>query len=416
MSKKIEVFIDEPDLPRYEVKTLEPLQGELKKLTPENEQKLRNLITRKGFKLVPHIWQNGGVNYLIDGHQRVHVLKGLAANGWEVPPIPCVRIQAKNYHEAKDTVLLAVTQHGKLNKPGFVEFVDGEDFDFDDLDFPDVDDDFFDLPEDEEEKALKEEKEDDVPEIEENENPYGVQRGDVWVLGNHRIMNGDSTNEADVAKLMDGEKADMVFTDPPYNVDMGSNTHEKFKQRSILNDSMTSEEFIDFSEKIALSIKRNTDGCVYVFAPPGIDGRTLFNPLDRELHCSTTIIWVKDSFVLGRAKYHNRYEPCWFGWHKDGKSYSGGRDKDNVWEFKRPKASKLHPTSKPVELVQYALSNHSEAKSVLDLFGGSGTTLIAAEKLGKKSFLMELDVKYMNVIIKRWEEYTGKTAERISNG
>lgn len=134
----------EDDLTPIDIDDLTPLQGELKTLSDENFNKLRNSILKKGFKLAIHVWQNGGVNYLIDGHQRVHVLKQMRKEGIEIPPVPCVLIQASTYHDAKETVLLAVSQHGKLDKQGFDEFVEGEDFEFDDLDFPDVADDFFD--------------------------------------------------------------------------------------------------------------------------------------------------------------------------------------------------------------------------------------------------------------------------------
>lgn len=134
-------------LKHFDVDELEPLQGELKKLSDENFNKLRRSILDKGFKLVLHVWQNGGVNYLIDGHQRVHVLQQMKKQGIEIPKIPCAIIEAKNYREAKETVLLAVSQYGKLDKQGFQDFVEGEDFDLDEFDFPDVDDDFFDEPE-----------------------------------------------------------------------------------------------------------------------------------------------------------------------------------------------------------------------------------------------------------------------------
>lgn len=183
MAKSIAIHINEPDLPRYSVDDLEPLQGELKTLSDENRMKLKNLLVKNGFKLSLHIWQNGGVNYLIDGHQRVAVLQGLKRDGWDVPPIPCVRIEAKNYREAKNTVLLAVSQHGKINKDGFDQFVEGEGFEFGDLDFPDVGDDFFPDLDAEKKAEEREEIEDQVPEIPEDENPYGVERGDIWLLG-----------------------------------------------------------------------------------------------------------------------------------------------------------------------------------------------------------------------------------------
>ncbi len=171
------------ELEHIDVDDLEPLQGELKKLSEANFNKLRKSILEKGFKLALHVWKNGGVNYLIDGHQRVHVLQQLKKQGEIVPKLPCAIVEAKNYSEAKETVLMAVSQYGKLDKDGFQDFIEGEDFELDDFDFPDVTEDFFETAEQEAEKEAREEIEDDVPDIEENENPYGVQRGQVWGLG-----------------------------------------------------------------------------------------------------------------------------------------------------------------------------------------------------------------------------------------
>ena len=140
----------------------------------------------------------------------------------------------------------------------------------------------------------------------------------------------------------------------------------------------------------------------------------MFTELDKALHCSTTVIWNKDRFTLGRGKYQNKYEPCWFGWVKSGAAFTDERTLTNVWDIQRPASSKLHPTMKPVELVENAISHASNAGAVvLDLFAGCGTTLIAAEKTGRVSRLMELDPKYADVIVQRWEAYTGNKAERV---
>ena len=182
MAKSVEIKV-EKNLEHISVDSLEPLQGELKTLSEANHTKLRKSMLEKGFKLSLHVWKNGGVNYLIDGHQRVHVLQKMKNEGIEVPAIPCVIVQARTYSEAKETVLLAVSQYGKLNKTGFQEFIDGEDFELDDFDFPDISEDFFQTEREEQDDAEREEREDDVPDVPENENPYGVERGDVWLLG-----------------------------------------------------------------------------------------------------------------------------------------------------------------------------------------------------------------------------------------
>ena len=254
---------------------------------------------------------------------------------------------------------------------------------------------------------------DDVPEV--PEEPV-TKEGDLYILGNHRLLCGDSTNILHVEKLMDGKKADMVFTDPPYNIDYGNIKHPKFKVRNIQNDNMSSSEFKDFCQSFVSVIKTICDGCVYVFGPPGPDGRIMFSELDNLLHCSTTIIWNKHVFTLGRGKYQNKYEPCWFGWTKSGEKFIDDRTLTNVWDFKRPTSSKLHPTMKPVELIEYGLSHASKKNQiVLDLFGGSGSTLIASERLQRQAMMVELDPKYCDVIVKRWEDFTGKTAKRVSS-
>ena len=250
--------------------------------------------------------------------------------------------------------------------------------------------------------------EDAVPEV--PEQPVTVE-GDVWLLGRHRLMCGDSTSIDAVDKLMDGRKADMVFTDPPYNIDYGNIKHPKFKQRAIQNDNMSGADFKDFCASFVACIVAFCDGCVYVFGPPGADGRIMFTQCDEAMHCSTTIVWNKDQFTLGRGKYQNKYEPCWFGWSKSGSAFIDDRKLTNVWDFPRPKSSDLHPTMKPVELVENAIGHASNAGGiVMDLFGGSGTTMIAAEKNGRDARLMELDPKYCDVIIKRWQDFTGQRA------
>lgn len=240
-----------------------------------------------------------------------------------------------------------------------------------------------------------------------------TQPGDLYILGNHRLLCGDSTNRAHVERLMDGAKAGMVFTDPPYNIDYGNIKHPKFKQRAIQNDNMDRGDFRAFCQGFAGCIKEFCDGIIYVFGPPGADGRVMFTVLDETFHCSTTIIWNKDQFTLGRGKYQNKYEPCWFGWSGSGATFTEDRTLTNVWDFPRPKSSDLHPTMKPVGLVEIALEHASKpGHTVLDLFGGSGTTMIACESTGRHARVMELDPIYCDVIVKRWEDATGRKAER----
>jgi DNA modification methylase len=226
--------------------------------------------------------------------------------------------------------------------------------------------------------------------------------GDFFEIGPHRLLCGDSTDADSVGRLMNGQKADMVFTDPPYNINYGNIKHPKFKQREIENDNMGRDEFSDFCKGFISNIVLFNKGCVYMAGPPGPDGRIMFTEADNALHCSTVIIWNKDQFTLGRGKYQNKYEPIWFGWVDSGTSFYGDRTQTNVWDIPRPKKSEEHPTMKPVELVAKAIGHASRKDDlVLDLFYGSGTTMVAAHQLNRKCYGMELDPKYCQVIVDR---------------
>lgn len=245
-----------------------------------------------------------------------------------------------------------------------------------------------------------------------------VQYGDLWECGAHRVLCGDSTKAEDVAKVMAGEKAAMCFTDPPWNVAIGKDSNPRHRQRQGLeNDDLSPEDFRDFLQGFMRPLASILEGDLYC-----VLGASEWPSLDSCLraegfHWSATVIWVKDQFVLGRSKYHRRYEPIWYGWHAKGKSSfseSAGRDKDDVWEIPRPRTSEEHPTMKPVELVERAVSYSSEPRSVIyEPFGGAGSTLIACERTNRKARVIEIEPKYVNVILSRWEAETGKKARKV---
>lgn len=241
--------------------------------------------------------------------------------------------------------------------------------------------------------------------IEPEELKVDVVLGDLIEIGEHRLLCGDSTESDQVAKLMNGERADMVFTDPPYNINYGNIKHLKFKVRDIENDNMSKNDFKSFVQGFVDNIKLFCDGIVYCWSGQGEDGRIMFTVLDEKLHHSTTIIWNKDQFTLGRGKYQNKYEPCWFGWVNSGKTFTDDRTLTNVWDYKRPQRSDLHPTMKPIKLCENAL-NHASKKenTVLDLFLGSGSTMVAAHQLKRKCYGMEIDTKYCQAIIDRMQK------------
>ena len=257
-------------------------------------------------------------------------------------------------------------------------------------------------------------EEDVIPEM--TEDPPISKMGDVWILGNHRLLCGDSTSVDDVEKLMNKERADMIFTDPPWNVNYGEDTAGgKYKDRKILNDHMEEDEWADFVLGFCSCLKlASKGGCMTYLVMSAQEWAVVDKTLrDSGFHWSSTIIWAKDALVISRKDYHTQYEPIWYGWNADDSRLSPllDRKQSDVWNVDRPRVSKLHPTTKPVELVERAINNSTQRTNlVLDLFLGSGSTLIAAEKTGRRCFGMELDPKYADVIIERWQNYTGKNA------
>jgi len=246
------------------------------------------------------------------------------------------------------------------------------------------------------------------------------RRGDVWLLGPHRLVCGDATTAEAYAQLFpDGERADMVFTDPPYNVNYANSAKDKLrgKHRPILNDAL-GEGFYDFLYDALAPTLAHCRGAVYVaMSSSELDTlQAAFRAAGG--HWSTFIIWAKNTFTLGRSDYQRQYEPILYGWPEGAsRHWCGDRDQGDVWHFNKPRVNDLHPTMKPVELVERAIRNSSRPGDVvLDPFGGSGSTLIAAEKLGRRARLIELDPKYVDVIVRRWQDYTGKQATRAADG
>lgn len=285
-----------------------------------------------------------------------------------------------------------------------------EDFDLSSIGFDEKDLDIF-IPEEIEEGKTDP---DAVPENVETR----CKPGDLWIMGNHRLLCGDSTNIQHVDRLMNGEKADMVFTDPPYGVSYTKKTKEVFgstEYTEIENDDKSGDELKDFFRS-AFSVLRNTmtDSCsYYVCSPQGGDSEMMMMMMrENDMKCRHQIIWVKDApvFSMGRLDYDYKHEPILYGWTKRHEFKRKGSQDKSVWEFKRTE-NKLHPTMKPVELIENAILNSTGSKAlVLDVFLGSGSTLIACEKTKRNCYGMEIDPHYCDVILKRWEDFTGQTA------
>ena len=324
-----------------------------------------------------------GNNVIICGHTRYKAAQKLGLN-----TVPCVvaddltEEQIKAYRLADNKV----SELAEWDIDLLGEELDGI-FDIDMSDFG------FDLSEDEEETEIIE---DEVPE----EVEPVAKMGDIWQLGRHRLMCGDSTNKATVEMLMDGKKADMVFTDPPYGVDYEGINNDS---RSGLEDLLTSA-FENYKENCidgASVYCFHSDKCADIF----------HNVFRSFCHFSSMIIWKKQSLVLSQGDYQSIHEPCIYGWFDNGTHrFFGDRKQTSVWQFDR-KSIEGHTTPKPIGFICKALENSSKKnEKVLDLFGGSGSTLIACEQLNRKCFMMELDPHYVDVIIARWEKFTGQKA------
>lgn len=251
---------------------------------------------------------------------------------------------------------------------------------------------------------------DDVPE--EPATPLS-KRGDIWILGEHRLMCGDSTSEADVARLMAGESVDLVLTDPPYGVSYVGKTKDAL---TIQNDDLNPEELGNMMKKVFdIAEKFSRPGAYWYATVPAGPLHVVFlsDWLKRGI-LRQILVWVKDSMVLGHSEYHYKHEPILFGWKPGGDRHKNeDRTRTSVWEVQRPKVNKEHPTMKPVELWVRAIQDGSRSgEIVFDQFSGSGTTIMACEQTGRRAFVMEIEPKYVDVAVARWEKFTGKKAHR----
>lgn len=252
-------------------------------------------------------------------------------------------------------------------------------------------------------------------------------KGDIWRLGEHRLMCGDSTDEAAIKRLMDGDKADMVFTDPPYGVSIGDknaalNSVQPSGRccKNIENDTLSADELYPILVKAMTNARLSCkeDACYFVTSPQGGELGLMMMMMmkDAGLPVRHMLIWEKNSatFSLGRLDYDYQHEPIFYTWTKKHHNYRKGQYRTTIWKYDKPRKCDLHPTMKPVELVANCLNDATKAGDIaLDVFGGSGTTMIACEQLGRRARLIELDPHYCDVIIARWEKFTGMKAEKI---
>lgn len=362
-------------------------------------EKLKRSIDEFGY-VDPLIW-NKRTSRLVGGHQRLKVLKDMGIDEVDVVVVDMDEEKEKALNVAlnkisgdwdKDKLMLLITD------------LQGEDFDVSLTGFdPEELDDLF-------KDNLKDDVKNDNFDVDkELKKPTMTKPGDLWQLGEHRLLCGDSTKEESYNLLMAGKQANLVITDPPYNVNYQGSAGK------IKNDNMKDDAFYQFLLAAFTNMEKSMadDASIYVFHADteGLNFRKAFS--DAGFYLSGTCIWVKQSLVLGRSPYQWRHEPILFGWKKKGKHcWYAGRKESTIWEFDKPKKNKDHPTMKPIPLLAYPIMNSSMTNSiVLDPFGGSGSTLIACEQTKRICKTIELDEKFCDVIVKRYIEQVGSTKD-----
>lgn len=378
--------INKDNLPTASIKDFKPLQGSLKTLSDENYNKLKKSIEKYGFFVPIFVW-NG---YIMDGHGRREVIIG---EGWDIK-VPYVNIEAEDVEEAKDKLLHITSQYNTITIDGLEEFRPeweqlGVKFDA------------ITVSKLEPKLEAKEDDFDTTP----PEQPQTVL-GDLYEIGEHRLLCGDSTDIDQVEKLMNGEKADMVFTDPPYNVDYSNADRPKPSKTDlgkIKNDVLSDDDFIYFLKEVYKRLDENTkdNSSFYIWYADKSTIQFYSALLETNIEFKQLLIWKKP-MLLGRSKYQWAHEPCIFA-IKGSPYFTEDRTKTTVWDFGGyDKSKNVHPTQKPLFLPIEAIKNSSKNNdTVLDLFGGSGSTLIACEQLNRNCYMMELDPKYCDVIVTR---------------
>lgn len=362
-------------------------------------EKLKRSIDEFGY-VDPLIW-NKRTSRLVGGHQRLKVLKDMGIDEVDVVVVDMDEEKEKALNVAlnkisgdwdKDKLMLLITD------------LQGEDFDVSLTGFdPEELDDLF---KDDMKDGVKDDNFDVDKEL---KKPTMTKPGDLWQLGEHRLLCGDSTKEESYDLLMAGKQANLVITDPPYNVNYQGSAGK------IKNDNMKDDAFYQFLLAAFTNMEKSMadDASIYVFHADteGLNFRKAFS--DAGFYLSGTCIWVKQSLVLGRSPYQWRHEPILFGWKKKGKHcWYAGRKESTIWEFDKPKKNKDHPTMKPIPLLAYPIMNSSMTNSiVLDPFGGSGSTLIACEQTKRICRIIELDEKFCDVIVKRYIEQVGSAKD-----
>ncbi|MDD7461569.1 MAG: site-specific DNA-methyltransferase [Prevotellaceae bacterium] len=409
MEKSIKVF-NLGSLPTAPLDAFHELQEDFKISDPEKLSKLQMLIITRGFKYSFRVWKDDtGKLWIIDAHQRLKALKALRSYGFTVPEIPYEEIQAADKREAVEEIAAYNSEFAKKN-PDTILFAKYDikpvdlarfnlGYEVKKTDFSIAGDKLF--ATEGETADIQEDDADFHPG--EGLSQSFVFPGDIFHLGNNRLMCGDCRSRTDVQSLMDGRLADMILTDPPYNVNYEGGSDEKL---TIQNDSMENDLFLRFLKSVfdvMFSIVKQ-GGSFYVFHADS-EGEN-FRRAIREsgFKIAQCCVWVKDMFVMGRQDYQWKHEPCLYGWKQGAAHYwNADRKQTTVWNFDKPKANRIHPTMKPIALMAYPICNSTRrGEIVVDLFSGSGSTIMACQQTDRIGYGMEIDPKYVAASVRRF--------------
>lgn len=409
MGNSVKVF-NLSNLPTAPLDSFNELQEDFKKSDPDKLSKLQMLIITRGFKYSFKVWKDiDGKLWIIDAHQRRKALLGLRSYGFKIPDIPYEEIQASNKREAveeiaaynsefaqknPDTLLFAKY---KINANDLAKFQLG--YEVKKTDFSICDNKLFTTEADE-----KDIHEDDLAfSVEDSHHQCFVLPGDVFQLGNNRLMCGDCRSNNDVLHLMDGRMADMILTDPPYNVNYEGGDENKL---TIQNDSMENDLFFRFLKSVFEIMFKiiKSGGSFYVFHADSEGENFRRSIREAGFKIAQCCIWVKDSLVMGRQDYQWQHEPCLYGWKLGAAHYwNSDRKQTTIWNFDKPKASRIHPTMKPIALMAYPITNSTKpGEIVVDLFSGSGSTIMACQQTDRVGYGMEIDSKYVAATVRRF--------------
>lgn len=424
MTKSISITCKTGEL--IEIAKLERFQGDLKEITPEAMDKLKSSIIKYGFSFPIFVWKTK----ILDGHQRLEAAKQLIKDGYMLKSgkLPVVQIEADSDQEAAEKLLLINSRYAQMTQAGFDAFVTDFDIDLSDfsglLEIQEIDFDF-----DGGGDFYGNTDPDEVPDVQPD---IVSKRGDIWIMGDHRLMCGDSTLIDDVEALMAGIKAVLMQTDPPYGVShvatkdgiprSGFSDMSK-RWEHINNDDLEDEKLQNFLELVFINADKIAlkDNCAWYLWHAHLSqgffaAAAAAAAANILLH--RQIIWVKPSFVLTRSgMYHWRHEPCFYGWKKGHKPpWYGNKSQDTVWQIGRDQGN-IHPTQKPVDLWKNGIENHTKENDVIfEPFCGSGSQIIAAQKTNRRCFAIEISERYCDVAVRRWQDFTGQQAVLESTG